>query len=114
MVPSLSTLHPAFVWEEETRNPVNTVLNRGVEWRGAGIEGKTIQGGRKERREREGERSHSGKLLTTTTKKCHFLKKKKKCLAKLSSSLIWKVKSLAGRQGADAKPGFWPSHAGHA
>ena len=77
MVPSLSTLHPAFVWEEETRNPVNTVLNRGVEWRGAGIEGKTIQGGRKERRERERERSHSGKLLTTTKKMSLSQKKKK-------------------------------------
>ena len=53
MVPSLTTLHPAFVWEEETQNPVNTVLNRGVEWRGARIEGKAIQGGMKEARERE-------------------------------------------------------------
>ena len=56
MGPSLTTLHPAFVWEEETQNPVNTVLNRGVEWRGARIEGKAIQGGRKEERERERER----------------------------------------------------------
>ena len=84
---------------------------------GARIEGKTIQGGRKEESERERERAHSGKLLTTTTKMSHSKKKKKKkknCPAELSSSLIWKVKSLTGRQGADAKTGFWPSHAGHA
>lgn len=56
MVPSLTTLHPAFVWEEETQNPVNIVLNRGVEWRGTRIEGKAIQGGRKEERERKKER----------------------------------------------------------
>lgn len=37
-------------------------------------------------------------------------KKKKKFPAELSTSLIWEVKSLTGRQGADDKTGFQPTH----
>lgn len=96
MVPSLTTLHPAFVWEEETQNPVNTVLNRGVEWRGTRIEEGHSR--REEEREREKEREiHSGKLLTTATK-MSLSQKKKIAQQELSSSLIWKVKSLTGRR----------------
>lgn len=54
MVPSLITLHPAFVWDEETQNPVNTVLNHGVEWRGPGLKGRPFkEGGRERAREKE-------------------------------------------------------------
>lgn len=57
--------------------------------------------------ERKGRETHFWSIINN---KCLLQKKKKKYPAEFSTSLLWKVKSLTGRQDADGKTRFQSAH----